>query len=1582
MKKLILIAASLASMFLAGSCQHENLEPAQVVDTVTYTVQLPSAIVTKADYKGEVNQLIYEVHYLKGNEYVKLYQLDADIENGKVELPIEFVRDQKYKVLFWAQKKDNRVYKTSSLKEVTLQDNEYLVANSEAFEAFYGIDEVTNGNVSAKGGKVELTRAVSMINVGTLPTSLSVGEDNTVTLTTSAVTVYGLAPTFNVMEEDCGTIPNGASVSYSVQDVPSGTFSVNNTPYQYVSKNYVGFAPKDATNVTVELEIGTNAGTIRHNIPSVPVKPNYKTNIIGDLISVDADYKIELSAEWDEEEYSVEIWDGKSLSQPEFTEETKTWTVNTGAELAWMAKAVNKTLPATMSTQAGATVEVPAYDKSHKITLGDNINLGGHEWTPIGTKASHFMGEFDGAGHFIYDFKVTKHHDTAPTAHYAALFGTVSGSPSIQNLTIKKAKVVYPGEGDFYGAGLIGTAYGNVTIKNVVVKDSEISGNNKVAGILAHDGVMSSLNIENCHVEGCKIESLNIQDGGNVGGLLGLFQGVAKKEGQAAPYGDHIIKNSSVKNTVIIGINSTDTGKRSNGEFVACVAGQDNQTLVIEDCELSGNTFSQTTDGTTLVTYVSPYGEFVGGNRNDDGKGTVIVDGKEMIQAGLVKDGTEFKVENSSALEKAFVLVQDGETITILEDMSVNTTSDPNGNVVYYTGDKSFTLDLNGKTISGNTSNVVLRFQKSEGAENTITIKNGTVIAGENSWSAISIGSSCETKTNVNLIDLNIQSQKANDMAVRARAGAEFTMTNCTVSAVKGAGGIVAGGGNVTLENVTVNQKGWYSNNWNSVALGISGNGKIKVNSGSYTSDPDGNSKGTWVAYIMSSGGTLEINGGTFNGTVAETAAASNACGIICADTKAVVNINGGTFNSTGAILDMRNNTGGSPNPTALISGGTFSANPLVSGLYSSNLIKLADGCQAVDNNGVWTVSFCAVAKIGTQYYFSLNDAVAAVKDGETVTILSGTIEEGTIKLPTTLKNVTFEGEEGAILKDMTIMASDGNSFNYNGLTFDGITFDNSRISLTGWRNGDEIINNLKVTNCVFRNLDDDTNSAPVHINKEASEAVNGLTFTNNVIDGATGGQKSGIYAQVTGEVLVSGNVINNVSFRPFVIQVTTNDGIADNFVVTDNTFSGSSVGRAQGLGSDATGTDDVELIVSNNIFKDITDSQHICYWNFNPEKTAANLSQNYYDIDILANPSKIYYNSSATNVENLIAMGVFPIYTDLKSDGSIDESSLFSPVVSLGGEYYSSLEDAVKAAESGDIIKLNEDVTLSSELTLPAGITFDGNGKQINGTIWAGGDLTFAGHTKVSGFSATYYNRTITIGEGACLEVNGSGRVSLAYGNVFNIQGSVQDAKSVDKSNIQPSLIIPAGISITGDKDAVMNIKNAYVKIGSTSSKNNSANGTFTLNIEDSIAEFTDQLTFAEPTSGKNPTFNLNVKNSVLTTPKKLCVAAPNTTVVIDNSTVTLGTYLRNSGTITLKNDSVLTGATIQFGENGGNNGTINVDNSSLTINATSTGHAFDGQGVGSINLSNNAHASVTYYKAMTITNDSTSTFTGAEVK
>ena len=294
------------------------------------------------------------------------------------------------------------------------------------------------------------------------------------------------------------------------------------------------------------------------------------------------------------------------------------------------------------------------------IKLEKDINLSGAEWMPIGYGNNRFSGNFDGQNHTISGMTITEYNGKPQ----AALFGNIALTTSFKNLTIDEAEVVMPADhtGDFYAAGLIGTYYGSVTIENVTVKNSTFSGNNKVAAIIAHDGVGSNLTIKDTHVLECNISSTNLTDGGNVGGMIGLFQSV--------PNGVYYISESSVENCTITGVNSSNSGKRANGEFVACVNSKEGQTLVIENCDVEGNEFSQTIDGTNPVTYVGPYdNKFVGGERNDatDLPGIVKINGNQYPALPVAKIGnTEYK-----SIDEAIANWTNGTTLTLIDDVTL-----------------------------------------------------------------------------------------------------------------------------------------------------------------------------------------------------------------------------------------------------------------------------------------------------------------------------------------------------------------------------------------------------------------------------------------------------------------------------------------------------------------------------------------------------------------------------------------------------------------------------------------------------------------------------------------------------------------------------------------------------------------------------------------------------------------------------------------------------------------------------------------------------------------------------------------------
>lgn len=303
MKKFLFIAAVSALAFFAGSCQRENLEPVAGGTTVTYTVNVPDAIATKAD--DGVTKLIYEVYRAAEVDDLSkdpIYEGVATLTNGTASLELEFVKNQKFTVLFWAQNPDVDVYTTDDLRNVQLAQT--LTANNVNTAVFAGSDEVNNC-VSAVNGAVDLVRPIAQLRIGTTPESLDIRSTTTVTLKKSDLKVKGLSTTYNVATKAAGA--DKSEFTYSVAAVPEETFKANNVDYQYVAMNYVGFASDLGANIDVEFNINTSEGVISHEVVNVPVKPNYRTNIVGNLITASADYNVSIDDRWESTEHNVKV---------------------------------------------------------------------------------------------------------------------------------------------------------------------------------------------------------------------------------------------------------------------------------------------------------------------------------------------------------------------------------------------------------------------------------------------------------------------------------------------------------------------------------------------------------------------------------------------------------------------------------------------------------------------------------------------------------------------------------------------------------------------------------------------------------------------------------------------------------------------------------------------------------------------------------------------------------------------------------------------------------------------------------------------------------------------------------------------------------------------------------------------------------------------------------------------------------------------------------------------------------------------------------------------------------------------------
>ena len=389
------------------------------------------------------------------------------------------------------------------------------------------------------------------------------------------------------------------------------------------------------------------------------------------------------------------------------------------------------------------------------------------------------------------------------------------------------------------------------------------------------------------------------------------------------------------------------------------------------------------------------------------------------------------------SLQEAIEAVAEGETVKLMADVTI-TEAAYGENALNHARAINFTLDLNDKTLSANTGNSVFRFNIfGSGATDdvTVTIKNGTVVSGEDTWCTLmSSGISADVRAVMNLEDLVIENNKGNDFAVKAWANGVVNAEGVTINSTYG-GGFYALGGEITLDDCTVNQEGLWEAPYNSMAVAVSNGGKMTVNSGTYSAAPlaatDGNNQGTshgsWTGGVMSSGGTLIINGGTFsNGNIGGTATYPRELFIVGADAdygdnvNGQVIINGGTFTSIGDFIhcetiwgsanDSANDymptmgvtitagdftaiagkTIGGCDPVSTgnpvdveISGGTYGANHAIHNSY------LVVGYIVVDNeNGTYSVVEDQVAKIGDVTYKLLHEAFNAAQDGDEIVVL------------------------------------------------------------------------------------------------------------------------------------------------------------------------------------------------------------------------------------------------------------------------------------------------------------------------------------------------------------------------------------------------------------------------------------------------------------------------------------------------------------------------------------------------------------------------------------------------------------------
>lgn len=295
-KNLFKTFAIAAMAVLAGACAKEQVGSAdgETVE-MTFNVDVPETTITTKGLSdaAQVNELICQVFLNDGN-YTPVPDLNQTVEvkNKKAKVTFNLVKGQKYSFAFWAQVKGTEYYDTRDLRAVKM-NVDAVKANDPAMDAYFAQKDFSALSIPVtdiKKNTFTLYRAVAQVNFGTINSDRA----DKLEVVKSKIKLTEVPTVFDVVrgyKDDAYSVP--ATIEFKENVPVKEKLLVAGNEYDYLSTCYV-FAYKDQklTDATATFWVGSTSRTV--SAPNAPYQRNMRTNILGDLLTINQDFNIVL----------------------------------------------------------------------------------------------------------------------------------------------------------------------------------------------------------------------------------------------------------------------------------------------------------------------------------------------------------------------------------------------------------------------------------------------------------------------------------------------------------------------------------------------------------------------------------------------------------------------------------------------------------------------------------------------------------------------------------------------------------------------------------------------------------------------------------------------------------------------------------------------------------------------------------------------------------------------------------------------------------------------------------------------------------------------------------------------------------------------------------------------------------------------------------------------------------------------------------------------------------------------------------------------------------------------------------------
>lgn len=291
-KKLLKTFAAAAMSVLALACAKEQVGPDEgAMVEATFSVDVPGVEVSTKGLSdaASVNELVFDAFRTQNDtEPIEGLRQVVAVENGRATIQVKLIKGQNYRFVFWAQKANNGYYNTDNLSHITV-DYSKALANDSSLDAFFAKEEVTNvQNPISK--TIILKRPFAQVNYVTkeeLSEGLYIKE--------SQITVKNALTSFNPLRNK---LSGAQDVTFNFNAVPTEKLLIGGIEYNYLATAFI-LAKSDNSNdiVDVEAKFKANKGySVTVSTPGLPCKRNYRTNVIGNFMSVDGTYNVEIDS--------------------------------------------------------------------------------------------------------------------------------------------------------------------------------------------------------------------------------------------------------------------------------------------------------------------------------------------------------------------------------------------------------------------------------------------------------------------------------------------------------------------------------------------------------------------------------------------------------------------------------------------------------------------------------------------------------------------------------------------------------------------------------------------------------------------------------------------------------------------------------------------------------------------------------------------------------------------------------------------------------------------------------------------------------------------------------------------------------------------------------------------------------------------------------------------------------------------------------------------------------------------------------------------------------------------------------------